>query len=93
MEKRKDFYLIYKEALNNIVKYACGKNVWISLVENNSHIILKIKDDGKGFDVANIRKSSNGLMNIKNRARALNGKIQINSEEGKGTEIKLEFKN
>ncbi len=93
MEKRKDFYLIYKEALNNIAKYACGKNVWISLSENNSQIILKIKDDGKGFDVSNTRKSGNGLMNIKNRATALHGEVQINSEEGKGTEIKLEFKN
>ncbi len=92
MEKRKNFYLIYKEALNNIAKYACGKNIWISLVENNSYITLKIKDDGRGFDTTNIRKSSNGLINMKNRATALNGSIQIRSEEGKGTEIKLEFK-
>ena len=91
MEKRKDFYLIYKEALNNIAKYASGKNVWITLVANNAAINLTIRDDGKGFDMKTVRKNSNGLTNMHYRTAALKGKISIISTPGKGTEIHLSF--
>ena len=50
MEERKNFYLIYKEALNNIVKYAGCKQVWIEMKLNDSHINLEVRDDGNGFD-------------------------------------------
>lgn len=91
MEKRRDFYLIYKEALNNIAKYAEGKNVWISLLTHNSGLRLTIRDDGKGFDLAGIRKNSNGLINMQHRTRTLKGKISIVSSPGRGTEIILSF--
>jgi signal transduction histidine kinase len=91
MERRRDFYLIYKEALNNIAKYAEGKNVWISLSASYSRINLTIKDDGKGFDMKTIRKNSNGLINMKYRTEVLNGKIEIISAPGKGTEIRVSF--
>ncbi len=89
MERRRDFYLIYKEALNNIVKYAGGKNVWINLSTSNAQIQLYIKDDGKGFDKETIRKTSNGLTNMQHRAKVLHGKIEIISAPGEGTEIRL----
>jgi len=91
MEKRRDFYLIYKEALNNTAKYADGKNVWISLSLHQKTINLTIKDDGKGFDKASIKKSGNGLNNMQHRAKALKGEIIINSSPGQGTEIYLKF--
>ncbi len=91
MEKRRDFYLIYKEALNNIAKYANGKNVWITVDLRNSEIILIIKDDGQGFDMNAVRTKSNGLTNMNFRAEALNGKLNIISAPGKGTELFLSF--
>ncbi len=91
MEKRKDFYLLYKEALNNIVKYAEAKNVWIDLITENAAIKLSIKDDGKGFDKKVVRKSANGLINLQTRAENLKGQLEIKSECGKGTEIHLRF--
>jgi ligand-binding sensor domain-containing protein/two-component sensor histidine kinase len=91
MEKRKDFYLIYKEALNNIAKYAEANNVWIELAIEKTEIILSIKDDGKGFDKNAVRKSANGLINMQNRAANLNGEIEIKSDFKKGTEICLSF--
>lgn len=91
MEKRKDFYLIYKEALNNIAKYAEAKNVWIELAIEKAEIILLIKDDGRGFDKNAVRKSANGLINMQSRAENLKGEIEIKSECGKGTEICLNF--
>lgn len=89
MERRREFYLIYKEALNNIAKYAQARNVWISLTANENRLILKIKDDGKGFDTATVRKGGNGLANMEQRAAILHGKINIKSEAGIGTEIEL----
>lgn len=91
MERRRDFYLIYKEALNNIAKYANGNNVWISLSTVNAQISLTIRDDGAGFDSETIRKGSNGLTNMQYRTTALGGKIEIRSALGKGTEIRLHF--
>lgn len=91
MEKRRDFYLIYKEAINNIAKYADGQNVWIILSIQPSSVRLTIKDDGKGFDGNLIKKSGNGLTNMQQRAVMLSGKCTISSEPGKGTTVHLEF--
>jgi len=89
MERRRDFYLIYKEALNNIAKYADGKNVWISLYVQNNTINLVIKDDGKGFEKSDTRKDGNGLNNMRHRTQTLHGKIDIMSAPGEGTQIHL----
>ncbi len=91
MDKRREFYLIYKEAINNIAKYAGGENVWIKLFVQNSFIILLIKDDGKGFESNKIKSGGNGLNNMQHRAQTLNGNIAINSSPGNGTEIQLSF--
>jgi len=91
MEQRREFYLIFKEALNNIVKYADARNVWVSIGLYNSTINLKIRDDGKGFDKANTRKDGNGLQNMEQRATFLKGKIFIESVPGKGTSVTLSF--
>ncbi|MBE7171981.1 MAG: hypothetical protein INR73_15450 [Williamsia sp.] len=91
MEKRRDLYLIYKEALNNIAKYAQGKNVWINVTSDGAYTNLSIRDDGKGFDATKVRRSSNGLSNMHYRATALQGHITIWSVPGRGTEIKLVF--
>jgi signal transduction histidine kinase len=91
MENRREFYLIYKEALNNVAKYANGKTVWITLTLNQKLISLTIKDDGQGFDLANLKKGGNGLANMRFRAASLKGKITIISSPSEGTEIQLKF--
>lgn len=91
MEKRREFYLIYKEALNNIAKYAEGKNVWIALKLQHNTIKLTIKDDGKGFEITNARSGGNGLTNMRHRATTLNSKLAINAAPQQGTEIQLIF--
>ena len=85
MDKRQNFYLIYKEALNNIVKYAHGKHVWITIGREKSFLLLKIKDDGVGFN--GIARNGNGLSNMKNRAASIGGHISVISAVGKGSEI------
>jgi len=91
MEIRREFYLIYKESLNNIVKYAGATNVWIKFELHQGNIILFIKDDGKGFDLHHLKRTGNGLTNMQQRAQTLRGKVNIQSHPGKGTEITLTF--
>ena len=80
-----------QESLQNIIKHANATNVLISLHYTNINLILKIKDDGIGFNVANQLDKMNGLglQNIINRAAVIGGKATIQSIEREGTEIKL----
>ena len=88
MEQRRDLYLIYKEALNNIHKHAGASNVWVDVVQNYSNLFMHIKDDGKGFNTAT-STHRNGLKNLRSRVGKWKGQIQIESESGKGTQIEI----
>ncbi len=90
MHQRKNFYLIFKEAINNIAKYANCKIVNVEIEIKNKIVKMKIADDGIGFDISKVSKG-NGLLNMKKRATELNGQIKIKSEQGKGTTIELSF--
>jgi signal transduction histidine kinase/ligand-binding sensor domain-containing protein len=87
---RRNVYLIIKESLRNIVKHAEASHVKIKFELRKHSLKISIQDDGKGIDRANIRNGANGLKNLYKRARTLNGALDIQSELGKGTEIKLE---
>lgn len=92
MQERKNFYLIYKEAINNTAKYSGGKDVWIEMTLKDGEICLLIKDNGKGFDLRNGKKG-NGLFNMQKRTDALKGKLNVTSETGKGTTVELRLRN
>ncbi len=86
MEARKNILLITKEALNNIAKYSKAKNVSVSITEEDTHIAVKISDNGVGFNPSSAKKG-NGLKNIQARCRALKGSCSINSSPGNGCSI------
>jgi two-component system, NarL family, sensor histidine kinase UhpB len=88
MGRRRDFFLIFKEAINNIAKYADATEVRVALEKNNDKLRMVISDNGKGFDVSR-QTSSSGLKNMQARAAALNGLLDIQSTYGKGSEIIL----
>ncbi|MES2775050.1 MAG: two-component regulator propeller domain-containing protein [Bacteroidota bacterium] len=90
MDKKKNFYLIFKEAVNNVAKYADGTDVWIELTLINNKLKLLIKDNGKGFDPLQA-KHGNGLVNMKSRAALLKGMLDIYSSTATGTTIELNF--
>jgi signal transduction histidine kinase/ligand-binding sensor domain-containing protein len=95
MEKRKNFYLIFKEAINNIVKYSAATEVSVDISIRNRKLELVVTDNGKGFDpaaamTANRQSlSGNGLRNMKMRAAEMKGDIDIISKPGAGAVIKL----
>ncbi|MCC6412492.1 MAG: sensor histidine kinase [Saprospiraceae bacterium] len=67
-------YRIAQELLNNIVKHADAQNVKLQLYRTGKNLVMKMEDDGKGFDYESVKaKGSMGLLNILSRVRALDG--------------------
>ena len=88
MDQRKNIYLIFKEALNNAVKYSGTNKIDIMASVQNKKFELSVKDYGSGFDLLKIGRG-NGLDNMNKRAEELNGKLSIITNADDGTEIKL----
>jgi len=91
MEWRRDIFLVFKEALNNIVKYSKARNVSVILRKSGKNFQLIVEDDGIGFDM-NARVSAirgNGLKNMKKRAETIHGQLDVDSVPGKGTRVNL----
>ena len=85
-------YRIAQEALNNAVKHSSATKIQIQLIGNLENIILVIEDDGKGFIYDSIFcQPCNGIYNMKERTRLLNGTIDIETELLMGTTIRLKI--
>ena len=91
-----NLYRIVQEGLNNICRHAEAKNVRIKLVAAYPNIILRMEDDGKGFEIEKrmreaLLEKRMGLMSMRERANLLGGKVRITSKEGKGTKVVVKF--
>ena len=91
-----NIYRLIQEALNNTKRHAEANQVTIRLVASSPDIVLRIKDNGKGFDVNDRRKKAlkerrMGLQSMVERVRLLQGKINIQSRPNKGTYILIEI--
>ena len=85
-------YRISQEGLNNAIKHSGAKKVQLQLIGSKDSIILLIEDNGKGFTYnPNLCTPCNGIYNMKERARLLNGKLDIESEPLSGTTIRLKI--
>ncbi|MDN3588734.1 histidine kinase [Pedobacter aquatilis] len=91
MERRKNIYLICKEAINNAVKYSECNHLKINVNVEQKNINIIIYDDGKGFLNDKLTKG-NGLINMENRAKEIGSKISVESVKGEGTKIQLTIK-
>lgn len=94
-EAQRNIFMTCKETLNNTVKHAGADMVIITAVFNDDSFFISIKDNGKGFDKSAIKKSGNGLNNMKHRIEAIKGRFKIESEINTGTltEISVDYKN
>lgn len=90
MEIRRDIFLIFKEALNNIVKYSQCSHVQFTLTRSHGHLLLEIADNGVGVrGVENGQTRGNGLKNMKKRAESMQGELKVGSAPGVGTRVSL----
>ncbi|MBC3788321.1 ligand-binding sensor domain-containing protein [Spirosoma utsteinense] len=90
MEKRQDFYLIAKEAVNNLVKHAHATQAQVTISRDHQCLHLVVEDNGIGFDPA-AETSRNGVRNMQSRATKLRGELTIDSIPGQGTRLRLSF--
>ncbi|QEC42504.1 sensor histidine kinase [Pseudobacter ginsenosidimutans] len=92
MEWRREIFLVFKEAINNIVKYSKAAKVDITLRKQKNVLQMTINDDGVGFNTDNDHQGAmrgNGLRNMRKRAEAMNGSLKIISAPESGTSVEL----
>ncbi len=79
--QKQNIYLIFKEAINNIVKHAHATEVTVLLAVDHGEFKMVIKDNGKGVSVNGSAKG-NGLRNMKRRAEAIEGQFIMQNTQG-----------
>lgn len=90
------FFRVAQEAVNNSARHGTAENVYISLKNTGKMIILRIEDDGKGFEVSDNFtelwvQGHRGLSNMRERMSIVGGSFSISSTPGKGTVIRCEL--
>ncbi len=88
-------YRIIQECLNNIMKHSEASEVNVKIAKSERAVLIKISDDGKGFDAKNHDETNRtggfGLIGISERVRILGGTMAIDSAVGVGTIVKIEI--
>lgn len=83
-------FRIFQESLTNVARHAEAKEVVVVLNKENGFVVMTITDNGKGFDKNSVSgKRSMGLFGMRERTLLMNGEYEINSEPGKGTEVRV----
>ncbi|MEL0456193.1 histidine kinase [Flavobacteriaceae bacterium SZ-1-7] len=83
-------FRILQEFLSNSVKYSEAKNIEVTLDYQPNLLLIKAKDDGKGFDVNDIEKGS-GLINMKSRSSLINAELDLTSQPNEGVMLLLRY--
>lgn len=86
MDRRQHIYLIFKEAINNLVKYSGATKADVVFKVSNSEFSFIISDNGKGFDTK-AGHAGNGIYNMQKRAEDIGASLEINSKPGTGTNV------
>jgi two-component system sensor histidine kinase UhpB len=93
MEKRRDFYLFFKEAVANAARHSGATSVFVQVKKVQDNLALEVRDDGRGFDPTQVEKKKtlggNGLRNLQSRAEVLGAMLTIESRPGQGCRVGL----
>jgi PAS domain S-box-containing protein len=87
-------YRVLMEMINNTIKHASAKNIYITFRLEKNILLVNYKDDGVGFDISQTLKDPKiglGLNNIINRVKSLQGQCEMKSTIGSGTEVKIDI--
>jgi signal transduction histidine kinase len=84
-----------QEILHNIIKHAKAKNVTLAIKSKGDQTIIEIKDNGRGFDLANLKSTDTGigLKSIQQRCALINASCDIQTMPGMGTFVQLIIQN
>lgn len=92
-EMRRQVFLLFKEAINNIARHAQATEVEINFALTDHQLTLRVWDNGHGFAESAPqpgRNGGNGLLSMRRRAAELGGRLEVSSGNGSGTTIRLE---
>ncbi|MEU1132724.1 GAF domain-containing sensor histidine kinase [Streptomyces sp. NPDC005900] len=83
---------VAQEALHNALRHSGAERVTVSLGKRGAGAVLRVTDDGRGFDPMAIRRAGRhlGLVSMRDRASGVGGRLTVESEPGKGTTIEME---
>jgi signal transduction histidine kinase len=79
---------IIREALSNVGRHAGATTCRVSILRNASSAIIEVDDDGRGFDVGSTRQGM-GMGNLAERAEAIGGTLEVDSQPGSGTTVRV----
>jgi signal transduction histidine kinase len=82
-------FRLLQEATTNIAKHAKARRVSLVLREDNGDTLLRVSDDGVGFDASRAPGSAHGLAGMRFRVHAENGTMTVDSQPGVGTTIEV----
>ena len=83
-------YRIVQEALTNVAKHADATRISILLMRKDEAAVLVVEDDGKGFDLGEIRPEGLGIAGMRERVGLLGGQLRLEGAPGKGTTLAVE---
>ncbi|MFJ9669125.1 GAF domain-containing sensor histidine kinase [Streptomyces sp. NPDC101219] len=83
---------VAQEALHNALRHAEADRVDVTLDRRGTGAVLRVTDDGSGFDPRTVRRAGRhlGLVSMRDRASGVGGRLSVESEPGKGTTIEME---
>lgn len=85
-------YRVVQEFLQNSIKHAGCKNIFIDVNIHSAALHLTLRDDGKGFDTLNVKGNGIGLHNMKKRAELISASYQLQSTPQNGTHLIIAIK-
>jgi signal transduction histidine kinase len=88
-QQRHHILLAVKEACNNVARHSGASEVWVRLAAAASSLCITIEDNGRGFVAGTVSEGSDGLRNMRQRLAEVGGRLELASEPGKGTSVKL----
>jgi signal transduction histidine kinase len=84
-------YRLVQEAITNISKYAKAQQVWVAMASHDGQVQVSVRDDGVGFDSASRPGSAYGLVGMRFRVEAEQGKLEVVSAPGQGTTLEVQL--
>lgn len=87
-------YRIIQEIISNAIKHSGADHISIQVTKHEKELNVIVEDDGKGFDLKQVKKDQKGigLLNLESRVKHLGGELVIDSKKGRGTAIIIDIK-
>jgi signal transduction histidine kinase len=84
---RQELFFAFKEALTNVVRHADATQIWLRISVRADCLIVEVSDNGHGFDLNNHQAGDDGIANMRERLKSLNGQCEITSSAKEGTTV------